>query len=326
MLTKSQIEEIKEILKSSYNFDLNLIAFEYGADLEEIKKLKKEAEVANKAHEENEVDRIIEQGKKALLMEKIKKLEKIKRMKTKYEEQIRPKKPTYTIVRRKLNSEQEKFVEELIKVTEQLVKENENNSNIERRKIANQVIANVQRIIKLKCDLAPEQNARLWHILDSKLFERIQLYDENDKIYQYLRRIKRMVSKDLGDSIVDAKTEANEDIEKLQALHDLITDKMSKEDYLNLSVLKNKLNAQINSIKSKRRQKELKNKVPEDIKEIIEQLAEGTIDVTNVETIIGEIVKQREKKPSQSRFNITDSDEKKVIMFQITKIFERTSL
>ena len=316
MLTKSQIEEIKEILKSSYNFDLNLIAFEYGADLEEIKKLKKEAEVANKAHEENEVDRIIEQGKKALLMEKIKKLEK----------QIRPKKPTYTIVRRKLNSEQEKFVEELIKVTEQLVKENENNSNIERRKIANQVIANVQRIIKLKCDLAPEQNARLWHILDSKLFERIQLYDENDKIYQYLRRIKRMVSKDLGDSIVDAKTEANEDIEKLQALHDLITDKMSKEDYLNLSVLKNKLNAQINSIKSKRRQKELKNKVPEDIKEIIEQLAEGTIDVTNVETIIGEIVKQREEKPSQSRFNITDSDEKKVIMFQITKIFERTSL
>lgn len=322
MLKKEQINQIKQILNSGYDFDLDLVAFEYDASLEEIIKIKNEIEAEKtKTRKEADVDEILNTGRKIALKTDKKIASKISKMKTKYQLETKSKNTEYKIARRELNEEQRAFVLQVIETAEKDVEEHKNDTGLQRRDLAWNVVKNIRKILDLNCDLNSSELARMWHIISSETFKKLTLF-RDDNILKILQRTKKTISRELGNAISYERKEAKDDIEKLEALQRLITRDMASEDYLNLGNLSNTILTQITSIKSKKKQEEVKKRIPEEFIGIITAIKEDNLDLEEANRIIEDLVKKQKRENSNTNFSLTEEQIRKTIITKIIKVFE----
>lgn len=301
MIEKSKIEQVKRLIKNG--FDLELISFELDIPIEDIKQYKLELETPKKVEPDE------------------KKYSKIKTLRRRYKRLYSTRNKEDENGRREGLSQQDiEQINTIIAEIEEAVKEIEKLSNNQRRNRATIILNRIKKIQERQ--LTIEQAEKIYSLLELKELKNIKK-SESDSIEFYMNRAKRMIVRKITEAIDIAQSET-EEIDELKALRRRLTLQMGKTNQLAVNTVEGKIGKKIQKIKQTKAFEELRSNVSTDIKNIIQEIANGTLNIEEANKIINNEAKKRVEEKPKNKFTLTEEQQKRQIIIQIkTALMEK---
>lgn len=292
--------EEREIIKNliTKGFDIKLISFELDIPLEEVKKCKLELEVMKKSA----LDMVNIKGN-----QNINKLDQIRR---KYEElyfsNVENKANCLRALTDKENDEINSTFVELNKLLENINEITKKEKYDRENEIYNRI-----RMIE-NYPLTIEQAEKLFSIMQTQSFSNLM----RDRDQKRINKIKRIAVQKLANAIDDIQLQTDE-LEELKKLKSRLTQKMQQNNPIAVESIKTKIDAKITKINRQNAIDRVRNNIPANIDFIINQLADGELDIKKANEIIDEEVKGRMENEPKNKFSLTEEQERKQIFIQI---------
>ena len=173
-----------------------------------------------------------------------------------------------------------------------------------------------------------EELTKLSFFYDFKDFKKYNLSNTISNtisnIIKKINKYQRIIDRKLAEAIDIAQSQT-EDLEELKALKQKITTEMEIENEILIGSVKSKINNKISKIQQKKALERIKNDIPKSILEIINDLANGIVDIEKANKIIEEEAKKRVNSKTKTTFSLTEQQEKRQILIQIgTAIREKS--
>lgn len=309
MLEYNQVKEIKNLIKKG--FDLELISFELDIPIEKVRQYKLELENEGK----DELVRVY-RAKKTRNDENKHAYKKMKQMRERYEKLFFRSNKTEAKIPNTLQKQDVELINSVIAEIEEIVEKIKELSKKERKEGASDIIAKLNKIEKYQ--LTIEQAEKLYYLLESETLKKLSL-TSTDKTDYYMNKNRRTILIKLSQTIDIAQAEI-QDIEELKKLEKKITIKMQQNNPMILGTIKTKIRNKILKINQQKVSDKIRNDVPENIKSIIDELANGTLDIQEANRILDEeAIKKVESKP-KNRFTLTEEQERRHSLIQIETI------
>ena len=299
-------EEIEELIKKG--FDLKLISLEFDIPLEELEKIKayldayktkrratsKESSKKDEK-EDNIYDRIIQ------LRDRYNKL--YNRM------------PNAEVPKMKsLSNEDLVSINLILQRIEDLLTKMQDMSKRDKRNLVYEEILNpLQRITKTQLPLP--QAEKCYVLLCSDLLNDLKS-SEKDLINYVVRKQRKILLNHFLKAIEYEQYNVH-DREGLEKLSRKITPSIIQASPILGDAAKKKILQKINNIDQKEAIDRIRNNIPKDIKSIIIDLANGTIDVAKANVIIDKEAKNRVESKKGTKFRLTHEQERRQILMQI---------
>ena len=297
-------EQIKKLIKNG--FDIKLISFELDIPVEELIQYKMEIEQSKESNKAN--------SKITQMREKYKKLYfrsnniEIERPQSLSEDDIELIKNVITEI--------EKKVEEIKHYRSST--ENKHFLIKQLRYPAYGIIGELKKIEEY--DLPLDLGEQLYSLMSSKEVDSLNV---NSNIGYSIGNHKRKIACKYAKAI-ELEHYDIEDIETLSLLQRKITGELIRENPIQIESVKRKVISKISSIQQQNAIKRIKNNIPENIKSIIQDIANGNVDIQNANRIIDEEARRRVESKQKTRFSLTEEQERKQVLIQIrTAIIEK---
>lgn len=143
-----------------------------------------------------------------------------------------------------------------------------------------------------------------------------------DRLFDAMKNAKLMATNKLVQAI-SIEQEKTTDIDKLEELYRKLTTEMERISGIAVGSLRSEIQRKISDIQKKNAMNRLKNNIPQSILEVIDNLASGELNTEEANRVIEEEARKRVASKSQSRFSVTEEQEKRQIFLQIrTAIIE----
>ena len=338
-------KEIKKLIEMG--FDLELLSFELDVPIEELKQYKKEIEQIAKASSTTtikETERVAKVSssqtikraeqvaianstktinekkvvsKKSELihseMEKIR--QKYKKLFLAKDEKEEPKTPP------KLTKQQlEEINTAISKIEENINSKKENkteNGKKDKDKEKNVRFRNITLELKKIKDyaLTVEQAEKLYLLMQTENFKKLKTLANGAELYTSRKKIVRKLAE-----AIDIAQSQTEDVEELKRLERKLTREMEQINPIFVSTIRGKIENKVLKIKQKEASYRTRNDVPTHIENIVQEIANGTLNIETANKIIEKEAKKRVKGKKQTKFTLTEEQERKQILNQIKTI------
>lgn len=305
MITPSETEELKALIKK---YDLDLISFELEIPVEELEQLKREMDedvkndssIKLRASTGKVDDRYIKVLQAHSRLEKMR--ERYKKLlvgKKKEEKENNPK------IQRS-----EESVNAIINKIQEIVNGLRGKSATEKRDGAFAVMAELRKI--QNCKLTMEQAENLNEAMQSKDLNGLkQGINDRNNINTSIENRRAMVTEKVIEAIDIAKNQTD-DVEELKRLLSKITMKM-RQEHISANAVASKIYARIQNISMQKHREEIRANVLG----IARDLADGTLDIQSASKIIEEEARNRVKNGSNSKFALTQEQQRGQILHEI---------
>ncbi len=338
-------KEIKKLIEMG--FDLELLSFELDVPIEELKQYKKEIEQTAKASSTTtikETERVakvsssqtikraeqvaIANSTKTINEKKVvsKKSELIhsemEKMRQKYkklflakDEKEKPKIPP------KLTKKQlEAITTAISKIEENINSGEENkteNGKEEKDKEKNVKVRNISLELKKIKDeaLTVEQAEKLYLLMQTQNFQKLKTSANATELYISKKKIVRKLAE-----TIDIAQSQTEEVKELERLGRKLTLEMERMNPIFVSTIRGKIENKVLEVKQKEANYRTRNDIPTHIENIVQKIANGTLKIETANKIIEKEAKKRVKGRKQTRFALTEEQERKQILNQIKTI------
>ncbi len=320
MIKDNEVDEIKKLIQSG--FDLELISFELDIPLEDIKQIKQKIDkqestrkgkrysyseiVSNRNKEAHQKMQQMRERYKNLYF-KSNKVDKVDNVKQLSEEEIEIINSCITKIQ---NS-----IEEIRDISKYERRKNVANILEEVKKIQNYPLT-IEQVEKLNILMDVEGLTKSSFFYDVKSLKKYNLSNAISNIIKKIDNYQRIIDRKLVEAIDIAQSQT-EDLEELKALKQKITTEMEIENEILIGSVKSKINNKISKIQQNKALERIKNDIPKSILEIINNLANGTVDIEKAKKIIEEEAKKRVDSKPKTTFSLTEQQEKRQILIQI---------
>ena len=218
-----------------------------------------------------------------------------------------------TVDRKELSEEEIEAINSCITTIENIIKEMKDTSKSTERKHVNYIIAEIKKIQDYQ--LTVEQAEKLNILLNSEELRKLKpglIYE----VSIYINRYRRIIARKLVEA-VDIAQSQTEDLGELEKLGRKITSEMERENPVLAGGVRSKINNKISVIQQKKAVERIKNDIPKSILGIINDLANGTVDIEKANEIIKEEAKKKVDSKPKTRFSLTEQQEERQILIQI---------
>lgn len=323
-----KIDEIKKLIQSG--FDDELIAIELDIPLEQVRQWKKEVQDSMQSRGAKKLNRDIgksvqksvnksqsgvnvEVYKAHVKMEKLRKRFEIafygkKDEENKEDEEKKKPKQLSPIEIEKMNA----TIEKVIATIDESIQKMEGLSRNEKREIGKYILKQLRKIEDYQ--LSIEQAEKLYCLSKSKFLIRLKV-THDDSIDEALKGAKRKVATQFIQAIGRKQDECN-DIQELQALLEMITEKMSSEGPMVAGGLKISISNRIMKLQQQQSLDRMRD-IPPSIDLIISSLASGKIDIQKANDIINEEAQRRVESSPKTKFALTREAQRRQVLMQI---------
>lgn len=303
MKKQDEMEELKSLIKNGY--DLELISFELEIPIKKLEEIKLQIEKEEEFAQKQKHDTNNENKKKFL---------RIDLMRKKYY-QLMDNMNIIRVKHEKLLSEEEiQLINNTILEIEKKIEEMKSASETQKSKMANSILSSLKKIQGIQLNI--EQAEKIIFLLLSEELKHIKL-SSTDKIDLYIDEARTKVAINLARAINIAKNQTN-DIDELRELSKRIDINILSNVPIELEEAKKAITSKIMKIQQQQAIDKMRNDIPESIGLIISDLADGRLNIETANSVIeAEANKRVETKP-KSRFSLTEEQEKRQIIIQIT--------
>lgn len=306
-----QKEQIKKLIQ--HGFDLELISFELGIPIEEIKECKKELEKndeivdakkkerkGNRELRKNDTESRKKDGKQGY--------EKLREMRGRYKSLFTSSK-VEKIESKFVSEEDKKIVDGIILKIEESISLLPKSSRGEKREKVMEIVSRFK--ILEKYTLSIEQAEKLYYLMNHNELDIL-----GRDVDKSVVTLKKATDKHLLKAI---NTKLNENItkEELIELQKKITLEMRKRNELSVSAVQSCISRKIQQMDQNEAIERIKNNISVLIMSVITDLANGELDIKKANEIIEEEAKKRVESKKGNRFTLTIEQEKKQILMQM---------
>ena len=309
MLEYNEVKEIKNLIKKG--FDLELISFELDIPIEKVRQYKSELESIKKddSVKRHSAREIIESKNKQAHL-------KFEQMREKYKKLFFKDNEIESKKTQDQTEQEEKLINLIMCQIEKIEAEMKQLSPIDRRKKAVVILTKLKKIEGYQ--LTIDQAERLNFLMQSEVLEKLNL-NSTDKIDDYLNKNKKTVTRKLIEAIDIAQAET-QDIEELKKIEKKITIEMQQNNSMIVGTIRTKIRNKILKINQQKVSDKIRNDVSEDIKSIIDELANGILDIQEANRILDEEARKKVESKPKNRFSLTEEQEKRQSLIQIKTI------
>lgn len=305
--TNYQNEEIKNLIESG--FDLELISFELNIPIEQVKKCKQEME-ESKSNEDikttyNSTSKTNQQNSKIKT--------RIKNLRDEYKKLYIGNNRIETSRPEPLSQEKIELIDNVIEIIQEKIEAMESLSKQEKRKSASSILSELKKIEKYQITIA--QAEQLYMLMCSENLKGLNIY-LSDRIDYALKKAKNTLINKLAMAVELKQSEVN-DIEELHKLERKITEEMISLNPISIGGVRSRISNKITAIRQQQAMDRIRNDIPSSIISVITDLAKGNIDISKANAIIDKEAKRRVKSKPNTRFSLTEEQEKKQIRMQI---------
>ena len=298
-------EKIKKIIKRGY--DLKLISVELRIPVEELEMYKKEIEeeqkkaaatvITKKAVTTGDVIPYNEHSSILMLKENYYKLYSKKKENNNFANKTR------TLIQQE-KERLEKILEELKQGLPVITK---SSTDINKRKKLSK-----EFVIKL------EQNADILPYFD-KIEELYLLFEQDDLLYfdglgQNVTKMRKIVNRTFAKSFL-VKSQSTDDIKMLTQFLNKIRNIKLKG--IAVESYEREIEAKLNKLIAEQKQKDRRNNETDEIKMIVQQLADGEVNMEEANKIIDMEAKRRYENSPKNKFSLTEEKQRKQVLMQL---------
>lgn len=307
-------KEIKQLLESGFD-DLDLIAFELQIPLEQVVQCKRELEA-----EKRKTITIEHKSIKIENKVSIQKTSKMEKMREKFKQLMSGTSKPKVESPQKLLQQDIRLIEEVIRNIKTKIEEMVNLSKKEKRAKVSEIL---MELIKIEnSQLTLEQAEEIFSLISSNDLNGLKI-EKGDRIDYFVNEKRKRISIQIVKAIGIKQYEV-ESIEELRKLERKITPLMLRENPILAEQVKREISTRIAAMQKKSAVEKLRNNIPTDIKSIIKDLINGTIDIVQANAIIDEEARKKVASKPRTRFSMTEEQERKQILLQIrTAIIEK---
>lgn len=305
-------KEIKELIQSG--FDLELISFELDIPIEQLRQYKMDLERI-KSNTRNITDAKEQRDKDARF--------KINRMRAKYKQLYFRNDNAVNFRNHPLSESDMELIRKVITTVEEKIKAMESLSKKDKKSAGEKILSELRKIEEYQ--LPMEQAEHIYTLMCSKELQGLSVKITN-RIDYYIER-QRIRSANQYARAIEAAHYETDDIEELLTLEKRITDQILKEDPVSIGAVKSKIKSKILALEQKKAIDRIRNDIPTNIMSIIQDLADGQLDIQRANKIIDEEAKRRVESKPKNRFSLTEEQERKQVLIQIrTAIREKDDI
>ncbi len=306
MIRDNEIGEVKKLIQSG--FDLELISFELDIPLKEIRQIKQ------KIDEQKRTTKTRKYSYNKMVSSRNKETRtKIQQMRERYRNLYLKNNQESIVVRKELSEKEIVKINSSITTIRNIINEMKEASKDERRKKVNGILAEIKKIQNYQ--LTIEQAEQLNVLLNAEELQRLSL-KVKDKIQIYINRCKKNIVRKLVEAVDIAQCQT-EDIEELKVLGKKITFEMERESPISVGTVRSKIYNKISKIQQNKVLERIRNDIPENVSRIINDLANGTVDIEKAKEIIKEEANNKIDSKPKTRFSLTEQQEERQILIQI---------
>ena len=331
-----KIDEVKKLIENGFD-DLELIAFELDIPIEQVKQCKADIE-SNKqkatSQNSNKEQSIVKPDTKKrktidsdFKEENYKAHVKMKKMKEKFDELVYGKKKQdekdekdekASEKPKQLSPKEIEKINMSIVIIEGKIQEvkDAGRNRIRKSEIGREIVAQFKKIDGYQ--LSMEQAEKIYTLINSRELDRLRARHD-DLIDNAIALVRRKTTTQFVQAIELKLAESN-DIQELQALSKLITEKMAREGQIFVGGIKSSISNKIMKLQQKQRIEKIRNDIPMNIASVIQELVAGKIDIQVANGLIDEEAKKRVDSGPKTKFALSADAQKRQILMQIKTV------
>ena len=289
-------KKVKELIQNG--FDLELISFEFDKPIEYVEKCRLELEKEIKREDEKE-------NYKAHL--------KMQKIRERYEKLYFGNNKIEVKQDQEILKENEEEINSIISEFEEIL-ESIKDKELEKKDKIKKVETILRKLKQIEeYSLSINQAEKLYSLLQLDEVQKLNGKRE-DRIL--IDRNKKIAVRKLAKAIDIAQIQTNE-LEELKKLYKKLTIEMQQQYPIEVAPVKVKIRGRIERKNQEEAMNRIIDDVPENIKNIISDIAKGTLDIQRTNKIIEKEVQRRIENTQQNRFSLTKEQVKRQIFMQI---------
>ncbi len=330
-----KLDEVKKLIESGFD-DLELIAFELDIPIEQVKQCKADIEASKRKITiqkpmpvrniaRTEVKKVNNINTGFNNEEYYRSHPKMDEIRDRFDELVHGKKKEYkkgekeeekSSRPKKLSAEEIEQINLAIRRINASIQKMEVGSKSEKRELGEGILEQLRKIDGY--ELLLEQAERLYDLMKSSSLLRLKL-KKDDQIDIAIREAKRKLTTKFVRAI-NLKVHECKDIQELQALSKMVTEKMAKEGQIFVGGLKGTISSKIMQLQQQQRIDKIRNDIPMNIASVIQALVSGTIDMQSANEIIDKEAKKRVDNGPKTKFALSEDAQKRQILMQIKTV------
>lgn len=217
---------------------------------------------------------------------------------------------------KELSKREIELINSVIKEIEEIVNRMKGISKKERRRKAITILSELKKIDGYP--LTIEQAERLLFLMQAEELENLKI-GTKDKIVFCINKNRTTTIKRLTEA-VDIAQSQTEDLEELKSLKRKLPTKMEQNNQIVVGTVRSRIDNKITKIQQKRAIDRIRNEVSVNIENIIKDISHGTLDIQKANEIIEEEARKRRESKPETKFTLTQEQEKRQIMIQIRTV------
>ena len=304
MIDKKEVEEIKKLINNG--FDIELIAFELGIPIDEIKQRVKENNEI-KTYSVSEI-REKKNNEAHLRLQQIR--EKYRKI---YLKSNTVKNESYKVTS---SSQEKEILEEVIKIIEEKIQEIRNLPKEEKRYGVYTILSELKKVQSYQLPI--EYAERLYKLMKSEELKNLDT-KSTDRISLRVNIARGNIINQFAKAI-EGEINEIEIVEKLKELEKKLTLEMVKEKPILAGTVRTKISNRILEIQQQKAHERIRKNIPESVMLIIRDLINGNIDIKKANVTIDEEAKKNVKSKSNNKFSLTEQQERAQILIQIRTV------
>ena len=182
-----------------------------------------------------------------------------------------------------------------------------------KRSNAVRILSELKKIENI--DLQIEQAEKLIKLLEAKELDRVNI-NMDDSVNFHINTAKRRIISKLAKAI-SIKASGSENIEELKDLLKKISPEMVQKNYMTVGLVRSDIAEKITKINQNEAINKIRNDIPEKIQLIIQDLANGNLDIAKADIIINEEAKKRVSNAPKNHFSLTEDRHRRQVLIQI---------
>lgn len=331
----AKIDEVKNLIENGFD-DLELIAFELDIPIEQVKQCKLDIETSKQKVTEQKpfvVRNIAINGAKKVNTvntdfdgENYKAHVKMKRMREKFDELVLGKKKDEKDEKdREANSEPKQLSQKEIELIEKTIVsiegkiqevKNAGGDRVKKSEIGREIVKLFKKIDGYQ--LSIEQAEKIYALMNCRDLDRIRARHD-DLIDNAIALVRKRTASQFVKAI-ELKLAKCNDMQELQTLSKIVTEKMAREGQVVVGGLKGTISSKIMQLQQRQRIDKIRNDISMNISSVIQDLVTGTINMQVANELIAEEAKKRVANGPQTKFALSEDAQKRQILMQIKTI------
>ena len=305
-------EIIKSLIKKG--FDITLISFELNVPIEQVKQYQREIEESKKYSQSKTL-----KAKEIIQKETIRAHSMIERIRRKYRKlytgQNKAESETKT---RKIDEQEAEKINIAIAEIEKILQKIEGKTRNERHEGAWEIIKILKAIEEMQLNL--KQAEKLYNLIQSQELDKLRK-DMRDRIDSTIYKKRAQALRKFVDEI-DYEQSQTQDLEELKQLERKITPQMLHANMNYVGRIKDIMARKRQNITQKNAVNKIRSDESAEIKTLIQNLSNGSLDIIQAKRIIDEEAKKRVESGPKNKFALTEEQQKRQIAMKIRKILD----